>query len=160
MKEAVVLLIPKTNANFQSIMSQYKETAMKFRGKLIFVLLNADDIKLNSKVEILMELVGLNKQQKGPIVRIIDFNNSEKLARYKPDSDEITSASLTTFVQNYLEKKIFSFKLAQEVPVDWDTKPVKTLTAKNFDQIAKQQTKSVLVKFCNFFLRNLFRIFY
>jgi protein disulfide-isomerase A1 len=152
MKEAVVLLVSKTASNFQSIISQYKEAASKFKGKVIFVLLNADDIKLNSKVEILMELAGLNKQHQGPIVRLIDFNKSEQLARYKPYSDQITAASLTQFVQDYLDKKISPFRLVQEIPPGWDAKPVKILTVKNFDQVAKDKTKNVLVKFCNLFL--------
>lgn len=44
------------------------------------------------------------------------------------------------FPQHYL--------LSQEVPPDWDQRPVKTLVGKNFQQVAFDETKNVFVKFC------------
>lgn len=112
--------------------------------------MNADDVKKDQKIEILTELIGITKNQERPIVRLIDFHQSERLIRYKPESEEISAASLTKFVEDYLNKKILPFRLEQEVPVNWDAKPVKVLTAKNFNQIAKNESKAVLVNFCNF----------
>lgn len=40
--------------------------------------------------------------------------------------------------------------MSEEVPADWDSKPVKTLVGKNFKEVAFDQDKAVLVEFCKF----------
>lgn len=40
------------------------------------------------------------------------------------------------------------YRLSQEVPPNWDQRPVKTLVGKNFEQVAFDETKNVFIKFC------------
>lgn len=49
---------------------------------------------------------------------------------------------------NYVYFVLQPHLLTQEVPEDWDSKPVKVLVGKNFDEVARDKTKDVLVEFC------------
>ena len=38
--------------------------------------------------------------------------------------------------------------MSEEVPEDWDSKPVKTLVGKNFVEVALDEKKDAFVEFC------------
>lgn len=40
--------------------------------------------------------------------------------------------------------------MSEEVPEDWDAKPVKTLVGKNFVEVALDENKDVFVEFCKY----------
>lgn len=41
-----------------------------------------------------------------------------------------------------------AYFLSDDIPEDWDDRPVKILVGKNFDEIARDKTKHVFVLFC------------
>lgn len=40
--------------------------------------------------------------------------------------------------------------MSEEVPEDWDAKPVKTLVGKNFVEVALDEKKDAFVEFCKY----------
>ena len=40
--------------------------------------------------------------------------------------------------------------MSEEVPSDWNSKPVSVLVGKNFKEVAFDETKKVFVEFCKF----------
>lgn len=50
--------------------------------------------------------------------------------------------------------------MSEEVPEDWDSKPVKTLVGKNFVEVALDEKKDVFVEFCkyDFFSLHFFKM--
>jgi protein disulfide-isomerase A1 len=67
--------------------------------------------------------------------------------KFKPDSSDITASVLTEFVNAFFNGQLKPHLLSQEIPDDWDKNPVKVLVGKNFNEVAKDTTKTVLVAF-------------
>lgn len=40
--------------------------------------------------------------------------------------------------------------MSEDVPADWDAKPVKILVGKNFKEVVFDEGKAVLVEFCKY----------
>jgi len=135
-----LLFASKTSKDFDTIMSQFRESAGQFRGKVIFVLIDTD-VDENERV---MEFFGLKKED-APTVRLISLG--QDMTKFKPASSEITSSVITQFVQDFFDGKLKPHLLSQEVPADWDAQPVKVLVGKNFNEVARDRSKSVLVEF-------------
>jgi len=135
-----LLFASKTSQEFEKIMGQFRGSAAQFRGKVIFVLIDTD-VDENERV---MEFFGLKKED-APTVRLISLG--QDMTKYKPASSEITSDVITQFVQDFFDRKLKPHLLSQEVPADWNAQPVKVLVGKNFNEVARDRTKTVLVEF-------------
>merc|ERR1711893_296006 len=78
-------------------------------------------------------------------MRIIKLE--EDMSKFKPDSTELSDANIRSFIKAYLEGSLKAHLMSEEVPEDWDKEPVKVLVGKNFEEVARDTNKHVLVEF-------------
>lgn len=136
-----LLFISKSSSDYSKVVEEFRTAAKKFKGQIIFVTIDTD-VDENERV---LEFFGLKKED-APTIRLISL--AKDMTKYKPESNEISGAVVEQFVQDFFDNKLKPHLLSQDVPEDWDSKPVKVLVGKNFNDIARDKSKTVLVEFC------------
>ncbi|XP_043924133.1 protein disulfide-isomerase [Protopterus annectens] len=139
-KTHLLLFLPKSATDYQDKLDHFRNAAGDFRGKILFIYIDSDHTD-NQRI---LEFFGLNKEE-CPAVRLITLD--EEMTKYKPESDQLTAEEITKFCNNFLEGKIKPHLMSQEVPSDWDKNAVKVLVGKNFEEVAFDEKKNVLVEF-------------
>lgn len=62
----------------------------------------------------------------------------------------VISAFKYAFIYLKLSFLLQQHLLSEDVPEDWDKEPVKVLVGRNFDEVAFDKSKNVLVEFCKY----------
>lgn len=140
-KKHVLLFASKKQGEFQVIHESFSAAAKEFKGNVLFVLVDTD-VEDNSRIS---EFFGIDAKEI-PTVRLINLAEDD-MTKYKPQTTELTTDSVKAFVQDVLDGKLKAHLLSQEIPEDWDAKPVKVLVGKNFDEVVKDKAKAVFVEF-------------
>lgn len=139
-KSHLLMFISKEAGHIEKYAEPAKELAKSFRDKVLFVTINADE----EDHQRILEFFGMKKEEV-PSMRLIRLE--EDMAKYKPKNAELSADNIKTFVQDFLDGKLKQHLLSQDVPDDWDKTPVKTLVSTNFDDVAFNKDKDVLVEF-------------
>ena len=121
--------------------AQFTEAARGFKGKSIFVLIDTD-VAENERV---MKFFGL-KAADAPTIRLISLG--QDMVKFKPDFTEITKSAIIAFVESFFDGTLKPHLLTQTLPEDWNAQAVKVLVGSNFNEIARDTSKTVLVEFC------------
>lgn len=140
MKSHLLLFLSKENGDIEKYADPAKEIAKQFREHVLFVSINADE----EDHQRILEFFGMKKEEV-PSMRLIRLE--EDMAKYKPEKKDLSADAIKDFVQQYLDGKLKQHLLSQELPEDWDKTPVKVLVSTNFDEIAMDKNKDVLVEF-------------
>jgi len=140
-KHHILMFANKTADDFKEKHAAFNEAAKEFKGKVLFVYVNSE-VEDNGRI---VEFFGIGKDEL-PTVRLINLAE-EDMKKFKPESKEITVENIKTFVSSFLDGKLKPHLLSQDVPEDWDAKPVKVLVGKNFEQVAMDKSKHVFVEF-------------
>lgn len=139
-KSHLLLFLSKEAGHYEKYVEPAKEIAKAFREKIVFVSINADEEDHNR----ILEFFGMKKEEI-PSMRIIQLQ--EDMAKFKPEKADLSADAIKSFVQSFLDGKLKQHLLSQDLPEDWDKNPVKVLVSTNFDEVALDKSKDVLVEF-------------
>lgn len=139
-KSHLLFFISKEAGHLKEFVEPAKEVAKKFREQILFVTIDADQ-EDHTRI---LEFFGMKKDEV-PSLRIIRLE--EDMAKYKPETTDLSAEKINEFVQSFLDGKVKQHLLSQDLPEDWDKEPVKVLVATKFDEVAFDKSKDVLVEF-------------
>jgi len=119
-------------------LKKMRAMAKSSKGKMLFVTINTDE----EDHKRILEFFGITESEL-PTYRAIKLG--EDMAKFKPEDDAFENAE--QFVTDFLEGKLKQHLMSQEIPEDWDKEGVKVLVGKNFQEVALNAEKDVLVEF-------------
>lgn len=139
-KTHLLLFVSRSAGHYDTHVEAAKSVASGFRDQVLFVSINSDE----EDHQRILEFFGMKKEEV-PDMRLIKLE--EDMAKYKPSVSGLTAENIKSFVTDFIEGKLKQHLLSQDLPSDWDAQPVKVLVASNFDSVALDKTKDVLVEF-------------
>lgn len=139
-KNHLLLFVSTKSEDFPAQKEMAGKIAADYKGKVLFVTVDADE----EDHKRILEFFGM-KEDEVPGMRLIRLE--EDMAKYKPESGALEEANVRKFVQDFLDGKLKQHLLSEEIPEDWDKEPVKILVGKNFEEVALNKEKNVLVEF-------------
>lgn len=139
-KSHLLMFVSKKSDEYKGQIEIATAIAKDYKGQMLFVSIDTDE----EDHKRIIEFFGM-KEDELPGMRIIKL--AEDMAKFQPASNSLDEANIRSFVSEFLEGKLKPHLLSEEIPEDWDAKPVKVLVGKNFEQVAKDTAKHVLVEF-------------
>jgi len=139
-KSHLLLFVSYKSDEYAAQKEMAAEIAKDYKGQLLFVTVDTDE----DDHKRILEFFGI-KEDELPGMRLIKLE--EDMAKYKPETGDLSETSIRAFVQGFLDGTLKQHLLSEEVPEDWDKEAVKVLVGKNFDEVAMDANKHVLVEF-------------
>merc|ERR1711994_60769 len=139
-KSHLLLFVSASSDEFAGQVDIARGIAKDHKGQMLFVTINTDE----EDHKRIMEFFGMEESEL-PSMRIIKLE--EDMSKYKPESTELSDENIRAFVKQYLAGELKPHLMSEEIPEDWDKEPVKVLVGKNFEEVAMNVEKDVLVEF-------------
>jgi protein disulfide-isomerase A1 len=136
----LLLFVSQKSEDFPAQKAVAAKIAADYKNKVLFVTVDADE----EDHKRILEFFGM-KEDEVPGMRLIRLE--EDMAKYRPESAALEEANIRKFVGDFLDGKLKQHLLSEEVPEDWDKEAVKILVGKNFEEVAMNKDKNVLVEF-------------
>ncbi|NXJ80603.1 PDIA2 isomerase, partial [Trogon melanurus] len=134
----MLLFLNKTSSSQLALQDGFQAAAGAFRGEVLFVVVDVTGYGAG-----VLPFFSMTPAD-APTLRLVKMENNRK---YRMDQDSFSDTAIRTFVQAVLDGKVKPHLISAEPPEDWDTRPVKVLVGKTFEQVAFDETKNVFVKF-------------
>ncbi|XP_009944329.1 PREDICTED: protein disulfide-isomerase A2, partial [Leptosomus discolor] len=134
----MLLFLNQSSSSQLALWDGFRVAASAFRGEVLFVVVDVTGYGAD-----VLPFFGLTAAD-APTLRLVKMENNRK---YRMDQDSFSDTAIRTFVQAVLDGKVKPHLMSAEPPEDWDTRPVKVLVGKTFEQVAFDETKNVFVKF-------------
>jgi len=115
-----------------------RKVAKDYKGRVMFVSVTTDE----EEHKRVLDFFGIWDT---PTFRIA--NVQEDFVKYKPETNDFSEESIRKFVEAYLAGSLTPDLKTANLPEDWDAAPVKVLVGSNFEEVAMDKTKDVLVEF-------------
>lgn len=139
-KNHLLIFVGKSHADVGKINEDARQVAKEFKGKVLFVTVDTDE----DDHQRILEFFGMKKEEL-PAMRLIHLE--DEMTKYKPPTVELSADTMKSFVSDFTEGKLKPHLLSEDLPEDWDKNALKTLVSTNFDDVAFDKTKDVLVEF-------------
>merc|ERR1712038_631683 len=139
-KSHLLLFVSASAEDYAGQVDIARGIAKDHKGEMLFVTINTDE----EDHKRIMEFFGMEESEL-PSMRIIKLE--EDMSKFKPASTELSDSNIRAFVKSYLGGELKPHLMSEEIPEDWDKEGVKVLVAKNFEEVAKDTAKDVLVEF-------------
>uniref|UniRef100_A0A8C3Y6Y9 protein disulfide-isomerase n=1 Tax=Catharus ustulatus TaxID=91951 RepID=A0A8C3Y6Y9_CATUS len=134
----MLLFLNKSSPDQLSLRDSFRAAAGGFRGEVLFVVVDVTGHGAD-----VLPFFGMTAAD-APTLRLVKMESNRK---YRMEQDNFSDSAIRTFIQAVLDGKVKPHLLSAEPPEDWDTRPVKVLVGKTFEQVAFDETKNVFVKF-------------
>lgn len=121
-------------------LAAFRQASSDLKGKILFARSGVSD----GIQQRLAEFLGVTKESL-PTIRLIEPAEELKKFVYSGDAAAVTVADLEAYIGEWKEGKLAPHLKSEEIPEQ--TEPVTVLVGKNFEDIVKDSSKDVLVKY-------------
>jgi len=131
-KSHVLVFHNKSSSTYPDEIEIMEKIGLEFRSRDLLV--TSVDVSEEDHRR-MMEFLGVRHRINNdtfPSMRIVTMKDSGPPVRYRPDNTLMTEDNLRTFLTAYVEGEVGRDYFREPLPADWDSKPVKYLTAINF----------------------------